>query len=158
MLTYFYIKINGHFMGITKVKNSNLVSNFKIYNIAELAETLKVSTFTILLYIRDGLICVDDNRQHIWGKELKRYAECVRRRRVKAEHNQMNCVKCKKPTEVWGNAITIKEYPEEVNKNNLYKVVIQGICSDCGTVCTKITWSNHLHELYEKFTVVDSLI
>lgn len=144
-------------MGIRKVPNSNLVINNHIYTRQELADILKCTRQRIAAYIRDGLECCDEGCQEIWGKDLKLYAEKVRQRKVKAEADEFHCKHCKKPVKIANRKITVKEYPEQVNKSGFYKILVQGKCENCGCICVKFSWSNHLAELQNTFQIVEFL-
>ena len=144
-------------MPIRKVPRSNLVVNNHIYTRQELADTLKCSRQRVAAYIRDGLECVDDLAQYIWGKDLKRYAEQVKMRIPKAKADEFHCKRCHMSVKVLNNAIIIQEYPEQVNKCGYYKLLLKGKCQNCDSICVKFSWSNHLPELKEKFQVVENL-
>lgn len=144
-------------MGIIKVPNSNLVINNQLYTRQELADTLKCTRQRIAVYIRDGLECCDEWCQIIWGKDLKLYAKKVRQRKVKAEADEFPCKHCKKPVKIANRKITVKEYPEQVNKSGFYKILVQGKCDICGCFCVKFDWSKNLDDLKGHFQVVEKL-
>lgn len=143
-------------MPIRRVPNSNLVINNHIYTRLELADTLKCPLQRIVAYIRDGLECCDEECQEIWGKDLKRYAEKIRRQKQKVETDEIHCKHCKKTVKIANRKITVKEYPEQVNKSGVYKILISGKCEICGCICIKFSWSNHFVELQDTFQIVET--
>lgn len=141
-------------MLITKVPKSNLVSNFKIYTKSELADLIKVSIEMIEDFIDDGLVCINLQKEDIWGKEVKRYAARVRERNNEQKiPGQIYCPKCKKRQLMSENKVCIQEISGQVNKLGNSKLKLQGHCAECGTVCTTIDWYENLVDIGDIFSV-----
>ena len=126
--------------------NTNLIKGQLSYTILEIAALLKVHKHTVLMWIRQGLPKIDDRKPgRILGSDLKEFLNKIRNdRKAKCEPTELYCLKCRKPR-------TSRDNHVDINILNEKKLMIVGVCNQCGTRTNRISSVSQLSEIAGNF-------
>jgi len=127
----------------------NKVRSRHIYNSAEIAQCLGVTTKTIHSWIKNGL-CVIDNESKPYlleGSEVIRYlSKSKLKRKCKLREREFYCLACRKPRESLSEFFHIEQNDIIIGEDNK-QVIIKGKCGFCRNKLMKFSTDKKAHNL-----------
>ena len=127
-----------------RVKYQHL-KDYRFYTTLELAKLLNVSRSGVQYWSHHGLEPID-RKQRRWkfnGKDVKLYLKRKNNQfKKKTAPGEVHCLSCRLSRRVIVESIKLKIIDRNVGKNHVDKIMIFGICVECGNQCTKISSSN----------------
>ena len=118
------------------------------YSPLEISDVLGVHKNTIHHWLKEGLPKLDNQKPYlIHGHEL--YAFLQQRKQIKrkkCQANEIYCVKCKLPREVWENVVDLIIYNDK-------QLMIQGLCAICANKVNKLGTTKQINNYKKQFVV-----
>jgi hypothetical protein len=111
--------------------NTQIVRARQTYSTEELADLLRVSQNTVLLWHKQGLESIDRLKPLLFfGQTIKAFlAQKALKKKHYCKPNELFCCKCQRPSTAHNNTACIKSSPARTN--------IMAHCSICGTRVNK---------------------
>lgn len=128
--------------------NSRIIKTNQTYTIQEIAELLKVHYQTVLRWLKNGLIRIDNHLPCVvHGQDLKDFInEENSKRKHKCAPDELFCCKCQRPRRSLNNLVCIKIFKNKVN--------LVGNCEKCGTQINKTISPEKVSEYKKIFVIV----
>ncbi len=128
--------------------NPRLIKHHATYSTQEIVDLLHVHINTVGGWYELGLRTIDDQRPYlVFGQDL---IDFLTRRNLqmkrKCDQNEFFCCKCKAPRKAQNGAVRFRIL-------NSTKVMIEGVCMQCGTRMNKLWAVGRMRMLSEIFSL-----
>ncbi len=130
----------------------SLIKAKRTYSVAQLAETLRIHTRTILSWIKQGLPIAgkDGNAYLVLGEDIKQFLINKRKmRKHPLQSGEFYCAKCQQPRKSLLDRLEVMITDKKLGKASK-QAFIKGICEVCNTRLTLFSSDKKAQEWQEK--------
>jgi len=122
--------------------NPKLIKHSRNYSTQEIANLLNTTVNTVSNWYKIGLKKIDDKKPSlVFGKDLINFLRDNKtKRKQRCAPNEFYCCKCKSPRKAWENAV-------DITYLDLRRLMISGICEQCGNKINKLAATKNIEEL-----------